>query len=357
MTGVLSAPTLLPVTRTLPELRAALLGAQSVGLVPTMGYLHAGHATLIDRARRENELVVVSVFVNPLQFGAGEDLSRYPRDLEHDRALALSAGADLIFHPDASTMYPAGFSSNVNVGGVAQALEGASRPGHFGGVATVVLKLLNMVGAGGRSADRAYFGEKDWQQLMVVRQMVRDLNHSTQIVGVPTVRVREGAATGLALSSRNSYLSPGQLARATVLSRALRAVQAAYAAGETNVPTLLQAGHRILESESELTLDYLSLVDEHLQPVESLTAAPAGAEQAVSTSEQPTSISEQPLSISEQPQWPATPHNAGMFRLLIAARIFGVRLIDNMSLLGESATGTAGSAPSGPAGQTGTAGL
>ncbi len=351
MTGVLSAPTLLPVTRTLPELRAALLGAQSVGLVPTMGYLHAGHATLIDRARRENELVVVSVFVNPLQFGAGEDLSRYPRDLEHDRALALSAGADLIFHPDASTMYPAGFSSNVNVGGVAQALEGASRPGHFGGVATVVLKLLNMVGAGGRSADRAYFGEKDWQQLMVVRQMVRDLNHSTQIVGVPTVRVREGAATGLALSSRNSYLSPGQLARATVLSRALRAVQAAYAAGETNVPTLLQAGHRILESESELTLDYLSLVDKHLQPVESLTA-PVTAD-----GEEPVSISEQPLSISEQPQWPATPHNAGMFRLLIAARIFGVRLIDNMSLLGESATGTAGSAPSGTVGQTGTAGL
>ncbi|WP_407571396.1 pantoate--beta-alanine ligase [Deinococcus altitudinis] len=337
---------MLPVARTLPELHAALLGARSVGLVPTMGYLHAGHATLIEQARRENSLVVVSVFVNPLQFGAGEDLSRYPRDLERDRALALSAGADLIFHPDTDHMYPAGFSSSVSVGAVAQALEGASRPGHFGGVATVVLKLLNMVGADGRSADRAYFGEKDWQQLMVVRQMVRDLNHATQIVGVPTVRVHDGAAAGLALSSRNSYLSAEQLVRAAVLSRALRAVQAAYAAGETDVAALLQAGHRILESESELTLDYLSLVDEHLQPVQTLTAA-----------------AEVALSISEQPRALATPHNADMFRLLIAARIFGVRLIDNMPLLGESAAGTlastsagnsAGSAPSETAGQTGT---
>ncbi|WP_456829573.1 pantoate--beta-alanine ligase [Deinococcus sp. UYEF24] len=340
----------------MPELRAALLGAQSVGLVPTMGYLHAGHATLIEQARRENERVVVSVFVNPLQFGAGEDLSRYPRDLERDRALALSAGADLIFHPDASSMYPTGFSSSVSVGGVARALEGASRPGHFDGVATVVMKLLNMVGADGRSADRAYFGEKDWQQLMVVRQMVRDLNHATQIVGVPTVRAQGGESAGLALSSRNSYLNPEQLARAAVLSRALRAVQAAYAAGETDVPALLQAGHRILESESELTLDYLSLVDEHLQPVESLTA-PVTAD-----GEEPVSTSEQPLSISEQPQAPMTPHNAGMFRLLIAARIFGVRLIDNMPLLGESATGAAGnmgsgSASSGTADQTGTVNL
>ncbi|WP_407540121.1 pantoate--beta-alanine ligase [Deinococcus radiomollis] len=334
MTGVLTTPDLLPVVRTRPELRAALLGAESVGLVPTMGYLHTGHATLIEQARRENEVVVVSVFVNPLQFGAGEDLSRYPRDLERDRAVALAAGADLIFHPDANHMYPAGFASSVDVGDVAQALEGASRPGHFGGVATVVMKLLNMVGAGGRPADRAYFGEKDWQQLMVVRQMVRDLNHPTQIVGVPTVRLGEGAAAGLALSSRNSYLNPAHLARAAVLSRALRAVQAAYTSGETGVPALLQAGHRVLESESELTLDYLTLVDEHLQPVESLTAAPAGAEQAVST--------------SEQPQWPSTPHNADMFRLLIAARLFGVRLIDNMPL--GITTDTPAHAPAGTAG-------
>ena len=336
MTGVLSVPAVLPVVHTLSELRAALLGAQSVGLVPTMGYLHAGHATLIEQARRENSLVVVSVFVNPLQFGVGEDLSRYPRDLERDRALALSAGADLIFHPDANHMYPAGFSSSVSVGEVARALEGASRPGHFGGVATVVMKLLNMVGADGRSADRAYFGEKDWQQLTVVRQMVRDLNHPTRIVGVPTVRVQEGEAAGLALSSRNSYLTPGQLARASVLGRALRAVQAAYTSGERDVPALLQAGKRVAEQEGELTLDYLSLVDEHLQPVELLTAAPAGTEQ--------------PLSISEQPTASATPHNAGMFRLLIAARLFGVRLIDNMPLLDETATGKAGDALTGAAG-------
>jgi pantoate--beta-alanine ligase len=339
VTGVLSVPpqpvtsALLPVVRTAAELRAALQGAASVGLVPTMGYLHTGHATLIRQARRENEVVVVSVFVNPLQFGAGEDLARYPRDLERDRALALSAGADLIFHPDADSMYPAGFSSSVSVGGVALALEGASRPGHFGGVATVVMKLLNLVGADGRSADRAYFGEKDWQQLMVVRQMVRDLNHATQIVGVPTVRVQDGAATGLALSSRNSFLNPEQLAHAAVLSRALRAVQAAYASGETSVPALLQAGHRILEREGEVQLDYLSLVDEHLQPVASLARPQESGEPRP-----PPPGAGQPLSTSEQLQGAAIPHNAGMLRLLIAARMFGVRLIDNMPLVEEQGT-------------------
>ena len=283
-----------------------------MGLVPTMGALHRGHAELIERARRENSVVVVSVFVNPLQFGAGEDLSRYPRDLERDRAVAQAAGADLIFHPDAGTMYPPGFSSSVDVGGVSQVLEGASRPGHFGGVATVVLKLLNMVGADGRGADRAYFGEKDWQQLTVVRQMVRDLNHRTQVVGVPTVR----AASGLALSSRNGFLSAEQQTRAAVLSRGLRAVQAAYAAGVTDVSELLHAGQQVLNTEPDVDLEYLSLVDERLHVLGQLPPQAGGS-----------------VSDSQQRQPLISAHNGTMLRVLIAARMDGVRLIDNVGLI------------------------
>ncbi|MDL2345667.1 pantoate--beta-alanine ligase, partial [Deinococcus sp. MIMF12] len=187
-----------------------------------MGSLHEGHAQLIRRARAECGVVAVSVFVNPTQFGPGEDLSRYPRDLERDLRLAGDAGADVLFHPEAEAMYPPGHATTVQVGGVSGPLEGESRPGHFDGVATVVLKLLNLVGP-----QRAYFGEKDWQQLAVVRRMVRDLSVPVEIVGVPTVR----GASGLALSSRNSYLTPQQRERATVLSRALRAVQSAAASG------------------------------------------------------------------------------------------------------------------------------
>ena len=287
-----------------------------MGLVPTMGALHRGHAALIERARGENSVVVVSVFVNPLQFRAGEDLSRYPRDLERDRAMARTAGADLIFHPDAGIMYPPGFSSNVDVGGVALALEGASRPGHFGGVATVVLKLLNLVGADGRGADRAYFGEKDWQQLSVVRQMVRDLNHHTQIVGVPTVRATSGPASGLALSSRNGFLNAEQQARAAVLSRALRAVQMAWAAGMRAVPKLLEAGQQVLDAEPEVSLEYLSLVDERLQVLGQFPPQTGG-----------------PMSDSQQRQILNTGHTATMLRVLIAARMYGVRLIDNVGLI------------------------
>ena len=321
MTGILPAPTvtsetLLPVVQTPSELHAALRGAAGVGLVPTMGALHQGHAALIERARGENSVVVVSVFVNPLQFRAGEDLSRYPRDLERDRAVARAAGADLIFHPDAGIMYPPGFSSSVGVGGVALALEGASRPGHFGGVATVVLKLLNLVGADGRGADRAYFGEKDWQQLSVVRQMVRDLNHHTQIVGVPTVRVTSGPASGLALSSRNGFLSFGQQARAAVLSRALLAVQMAWAAGMRAVPELLEAGQQVLNTEPEVSLEYLSVVDERLDVLGQLPPQAGGT-----------------VSDSEQRQSLISAHNESMLRVLIAARMYGVRLIDNAPLL------------------------
>lgn len=321
MTGVLPASavtseTRLPVVQTPSELHAALRGAASVGLVPTMGALHQGHAALIERARGENSVVVVSVFVNPLQFHAGEDLSRYPRDLERDRAVARAAGADLIFHPDAGIMYPPGFFSSVDVGGVALALEGASRPGHFGGVATVVLKLLNLVGADGRGADRAYFGEKDWQQLSVVRQMVRDLNHHTQIVGVPTVRTISGPASGLALSSRNGFLNAEQQARAAVLSRALRAVQMAWAAGIRAVPKLLEAGQQVLDAEPEVSLEYLSLVDERLQVLGQFPPQTGG-----------------PMSDSQQRQILNTGHTATMLRVLIAARMYGVRLIDNAPLL------------------------
>lgn len=268
------------------ELRAALANAGQVGLVPTMGYLHEGHASLIGRARAENDTVVVSVFVNPRQFGPREDLSRYPRDLTRDLGVAGTAGADLIFHPDAQTMYPPGYTTNVSVGGVSGPLEGSLRPGHFDGVATVVLKLLGLVGP-----ERAYFGEKDWQQLAVVRRMVRDLNVPVEIVGVPTVR--EGS--GLALSSRNSYLTPEGRERAAVLSKALQAVQAAAAAGERDTARLRQAGLDVLAQEPELSLDYLTVVGGDMAERERV-------------------------------------ENDPMTRVLVAARMFGVRLIDNLPL-------------------------
>ncbi|WP_216317742.1 pantoate--beta-alanine ligase [Deinococcus aestuarii] len=271
------------------ELRAALKEAGRVGLVPTMGYLHEGHARLIGRARTECDTVVVSVFVNPRQFGPREDLSRYPRDLTRDLGVAGAAGADLIFHPDVDVMYPPGYATNVSVGGVSGPLEGASRPGHFDGVATVVLKLLNLVGP-----ERAYFGEKDWQQLAVVRRMVRDLNVPVEIVGVPTVR----EDSGLALSSRNSYLTPEERERAGVLSRALRAVQAAAERGERDTALLLQAGLDVLAGEPGVSLDYLAVVDGDM------------AERA-------------------------RVDNDSMTRVLVAARMFGVRLIDNLPLLPE----------------------
>jgi pantoate--beta-alanine ligase len=318
--GLLVPAASLQMARTPAEVQAATVGRGTVGLVPTMGALHDGHATLIRQARAECDLVVVSIFVNPLQFGPTEDLSKYPRDLERDCALAKEAGADLVFHPEAHTMYPAGFSSLVRVGGVSEALEGAARPGHFDGVATVVLKLLNLV-----RPDRAYFGEKDWQQLTVVRRMVSDLNVSVQIVGVPTIRIQGGPADGLAMSSRNSYLNSEQQARASVLPRALRAVQAAYAGGEQDAAALLQAGTAVLQQESEIQLDYLSVVDAQLQPVSVLPAN-------VQPRPQPPRAGEA-MSDSEQHSAPGSPHNGDMFRVLVAARMYGVRLIDNMPLV------------------------
>ncbi|WP_135227979.1 pantoate--beta-alanine ligase [Deinococcus fonticola] len=272
------------------ELRAALQGRGTVGFVPTMGYLHDGHATLMRWARQSCDTVVLSIYVNPLQFGPNEDYASYPRDLERDLKVARSAGVDFVFAPSDANMYPPGFSTRVSVNGVSDTLDGLSRPGHFTGVATVVLKLLNLV-----RPDKVFLGEKDWQQVAVLRRMITDLNVAVEVVGVPTVRSEEAASLGLALSSRNSYLNEEQKARATVLSRALRAVQAAYAAGERDTQALKQAGLNVLKTEPDAQLDYLTVVDSNLQ---------------------------------ETPRIAEDPFN----RILIAARMFGVRLIDNMPL-------------------------
>ncbi|UQN07909.1 pantoate--beta-alanine ligase [Deinococcus sp. QL22] len=291
------------------ELRSVLAGRGRVGFVPTMGYLHEGHATLISQARAECDLLVVSIFVNPLQFGAGEDLNKYPRDLPRDLGVAGGAGADLLFTPSVDLMYPDGFSTRVTVSGVSEGLDGASRPGHFTGVATVVLKLLNLV-----RPDRVYLGEKDWQQLAVLRRMVRDLNVNVDVIGVPTVR----AASGLALSSRNAYLTPEQQARAAVLQRALRAVQHSYATGETQVQTLRQAGLDVLATDEAVELDYLSIVDGKMQPLDSVD--PLHSLQEVQDAERDRNDR-------------TGGDNRNMTRVLLAARMFGVRLIDNLPLM------------------------
>jgi pantoate--beta-alanine ligase len=212
---------------TIAEVRAALRphrGTRSIGLVPTMGAFHDGHLALIRAARQENDVVAVSLFVNPTQFGPGEDLDRYPRSAERDSALAAESGVDLLFAPAAQEIYPAGFQTWVDVELVSEGLEGAVRPGHFRGVATVCLKLFNIV-----QPDRAYFGEKDAQQLALVQQLVRDLNMPIEIRAVPTVR----DADGLALSSRNAYLSADERVAALALPRALEAGRVAYVHGDS----------------------------------------------------------------------------------------------------------------------------
>jgi len=230
--------------------RASLAG--TVGLVPTMGYLHAGHVSLVQRARRDNDHVAVSLFVNPTQFGPGEDLSRYPRDLDRDRAQLEQAGCDLLFVPGVADMYPAGPGTLVDTGEVSRPLEGERRPGHFQGVATVVLKLLNIV-----QPQRAYFGQKDAQQLGVIRTMVRDLDVPVEIVGCPTVR----EADGLALSSRNSYLDPDDRRAAPVLHRALTAARRLWEQGERRGEALRETMRRVLADEPRARVDYVSVAD------------------------------------------------------------------------------------------------
>ena len=224
----------------------------TLGLVPTMGYLHRGHRSLVERARQENDTVAASLFVNPMQFGPSEDLGSYPRDLARDQAVLEEAGCDLLFAPDASEMYPQGFQSAVEVGPVAARLEGARRPGHFRGVATVVLKLFGIF-----EPTRAYFGEKDAQQLQVIRTLVRDLNVPTTVVGCPTVREPDG----LALSSRNVYLGPEERKAATVLSRALRAAEEIHGQGERRAELLRGRMLDVLKAEPLAQTDYASVAD------------------------------------------------------------------------------------------------
>lgn len=232
--------------------RKARAGGLSVGFVPTMGYLHEGHAALIRRARAESGFVVASIFVNPLQFGPREDYRTYPRDLERDARLASEAGTDLLFVPEVEEMYPAGFRTFVEVPGLSDRLCGASRPGHFRGVATVVTKLLHIV-----APDRAYFGQKDAQQLLILRRLVRDLNLDVELVAVPTVR----EAGGLAMSSRNTYLSPEERRRALALYRALEAAEGLLAAGERRGEALCARMREVLSADPAVQTDYAAAVD------------------------------------------------------------------------------------------------
>ncbi|HSR20268.1 MAG TPA: pantoate--beta-alanine ligase [Anaerolineales bacterium] len=251
------------VASTLDELATARsLLDHPLGLVPTMGYLHEGHLSLARRAREECRSVAVSIFVNPTQFGPGEDLSSYPRDLERDLHLLEAAQVDLVWTPTPEIMYPRGFQTWVEVSETSRPLEGAQRPGHFRGVATVVSKLFHAV-----QPARAYFGQKDAQQAAVIRQMTRDLNFPVEIVVCPTVREPDG----LALSSRNTYLTPEQRRAAPVLYRALLAARAAYEEGERQAQALRRAATEVLSSEPLAQVQYVSCADpETLQELEQL---------------------------------------------------------------------------------------
>lgn len=283
----------LQTTSTLDALRKAVGKfrdkGDTLGLVPTMGALHDGHLTLIRRAREACDHVVASIFVNPTQFGPNEDLDAYPRQLEQDAAMLEAEGCALLWAPDVAAMYPQGFASSISVSGVSDGLCGASRPGHFDGVATVVNKLFNQV-----QPDMAFFGEKDFQQLAVIRTMARDLDltrpHVHQIVGVPTVR----EADGLAMSSRNRYLSAEQRNAAATLPKAMKEAIAKIENGDEVALTLNALENTLLRAGFS-SVDYIVLANAaSLTPIEALTGHPA--------------------------------------RLLIAARIGGTRLIDNMAV-------------------------
>jgi pantoate--beta-alanine ligase len=249
------------------QAKSALPG--SWGLVPTMGFLHAGHLSLVKRAKAENDHVAVSIFVNPTQFGPNEDLAAYPRDLDRDLRLLDSLGVDLVFNPSPEVMYPPNYQTYVTVEDVTKYLEGASRPGHFRGVATVVAKLFNIVGA-----ERAYFGQKDAQQTIVIKRMVHDLNMPIEIVICPTQR----EADGLAMSSRNTYLDAEHRRAAPVLYRALCAAKEAFDRGERDGNQLRSIMRAIIEAEPLAKLDYVSAADattlEELGPEPPLRPSP-----------------------------------------------------------------------------------
>jgi len=231
----------------------------TLGLVPTMGALHAGHLSLVNRARRENSIVAASIFVNPLQFGPNEDLAKYPRTFADDCAQLERAGVDLLFAPTPDEMYAKAATTTVDPGPIATRLDGVSRPGHFVGVATVVAKLFHII-----QPDRAYFGQKDAAQLAVLRQMARDLNFPLELIACPIVRDGDG----LALSSRNRYLTAEERAQALILPRTLDDLAQRIAAGERDAATLIAAGHAVLQQQPAAVLDYLVLVDpDSLLPV------------------------------------------------------------------------------------------
>lgn len=240
------------ILETIAEFRQARGALGELGLVPTMGYLHDGHLVLVRRARAECAAVAVSIFVNPTQFGPSEDLSRYPRDMARDLRLLEQERVDLVFAPPVAEMYPDNYHTYVQVEDVTAPLEGAVRPGHFRGVATVVCKLFNIV-----QPTRAYFGQKDAQQTVVIRQMARDLNMPLDVVVVPTVREPDG----LAMSSRNVYLAPEQRRAAAVLFRALTAAQHAHEAGERDAAALREAMQRVLAAEPLAAPEYVSVAD------------------------------------------------------------------------------------------------
>jgi len=233
---------------------------KTIAFVPTMGYLHEGHASLLREGRRQGEILVLSIFVNPIQFGPNEDLERYPRDLERDCNLARECGVDIVFTPTAGDMYPPGFQTSITVRELALPLCGANRPGHFDGVATVVTKLFNIV-----MPDRAFFGCKDFQQLAIIRRMVADLSQPVRVIGLPIVREPDG----LAMSSRNAYLSAEERQSALCLSRAIAAVRAGYSGGETSVQALRGLALAIIGNEPLAEIDYLDFRNAaSLEPVE-----------------------------------------------------------------------------------------
>jgi pantoate--beta-alanine ligase len=256
----------MPVTQTIQGIRQVVAAARRagkvVGLVPTMGALHAGHVSLIRAARAGTDVVVVSLFVNPLQFGPHEDLARYPRPFERDAEQCRAEGVDVLFAPEPAEVYPAGFATTVEVAGLSEVLEGASRPGHFRGVSTVVLKLFNMV-----QPDVAYFGQKDAQQVCVIRQMVRDLDVPVRLEICPTVREPDG----LALSSRNQYLDADQRRQAVVLFQMLQEAKKRIDAGERRAEAVRQAMLARLAAAPAARLDYAAVVDAvSLRPLERL---------------------------------------------------------------------------------------
>lgn len=240
-------------------LRSQRTAGRRIGFVPTMGYLHEGHLRLVDAARRRSDLVVMSIFVNPLQFGPTEDFDRYPRDLDRDRSLASARGVDALFVPGVAAMYPAGAETRVVPGPTADRWEGAARPGHFAGVLTVVAKLLHIV-----EPDVVCFGRKDVQQAVLIGQMVRDLDWSLEMIVVPTAR----EADGLALSSRNAYLDPEERRQATALSASLREAHGAWRKGETSASAIDGIMRQRLAASADVRVEYIAIAEPHaLAPV------------------------------------------------------------------------------------------